>query len=161
MSFSSPCLRPTATAYERFAATWRVDCAEAGRIDSFREATEYHFMTGGQWVAHPGNDGVEYTVRITDPDHRITQGIADYIVRSEQYYLHTDPSNRVLATTKFPSPGVDGPHVPNGSFDMPVAWTRLYGKGRVFYCSLGHTSEMVEQPQTHEILRRGLLWAAA
>src|SRR5438105_1965780 len=45
-----------------------------GMCDSFRDATEYQFMTGGQWVAHPGNDGVEYTVHITDPNHFITQG---------------------------------------------------------------------------------------
>jgi hypothetical protein len=33
-----------------------------GMCDSFRENTEWQFMTGGQWVAHPGNDGTRYTV---------------------------------------------------------------------------------------------------
>jgi len=65
-------------------------------------------MTGGQWVAHPGNDGVEYSVRITDRSHFISQDIGDYTVRSEQYYMHTDPSNHVLAVTRFPTPGADG-----------------------------------------------------
>lgn len=129
-----------------------------GMCDSFREATEYQFMTGGQWVAHPGNDQVEYTVHITDPKHVITRGIEDFRVRSEQYYLHVDPSNRVLATTQFPV--ADGPHMPNGEFDMPVVWTRYYGKGRVFYCSLGHDPSVVELPQTLKICTRGLLWAA-
>jgi hypothetical protein len=131
-----------------------------GMCDSFREATEYQFMTGGQWVAHPGNDGVEYTVRITNRDHFITQGAEDYVVRSEQYYLHTDPSNNVLAVTRFPTPGVDGPHVPNGEFDMPVIWTRYYGKGRVFYHSVGHNAAAVAQPETLRLITRGLLWAA-
>jgi len=131
-----------------------------GMCDSFREATEYQFMTGRQWVSHPGNSGVTYTVKITDPNQFITRGIADYEVTSEQYYMHVDPSNRVLATTTFPSPGGDGPHVPNGRFDMPVAWTRFYGEGRVFYHSVGHNAATVQQPETLEMITRGLLWAA-
>jgi len=131
-----------------------------GMCDSFREASEYQFMTGGQWVSHPGNSGVTYTVKITDRDHVITRGIEDYEITTEQYYMHVDPSNHVLATTRFPSPGVDGPHVPNGPFDMPVAWTRYYGKGRVFYHSIGHNADTVRQPQTLEMIARGLVWAA-
>lgn len=129
-----------------------------GMCDSFREATEYQFMTGGQWVSHPGNDGVEYTVKITDHDHFITKGLKDFPVKSEQYYMHTDPANKVLATTRFPV--ADGPHVKNGEFDMPVVWTRYYGEGRVFYCSLGHVANVVRMPETLEIMTRGLLWAA-
>jgi len=128
-----------------------------GMCDAFRDATEYQFMTGGQWVAHPGNDGVEYTVRITEPDHFITRGLQDFTVCSEQYYLHTDPSNRVLAVTRFPV--AEGPHSPNGPFDMPVVWTRYYGRGRVFYCSVGHNAEAVAQAETREICRRGFVWA--
>ncbi len=129
-----------------------------GMCDSFREATDWQFMTGGQWVSHPGNDKVEYTVNITDHDHFITKGIQDFKVISEQYYLHTDPANKVLATTKFPV--ADGPHVPNGDVQMPVIWTKLFGKGRVFYYSVGHNAAAIEQPESLEIMTRGLLWAA-
>jgi uncharacterized protein len=131
-----------------------------GMCDSFREATEWQFITGGQWVAHPGNSGVEYTVNITDSTHPITQGISDYKVKSEQYYMHTDPANKVLATTRFPSPGADGPHSTNGSVDMPVVWTKMYGEGRVFYCSIGHDAAAVAQPETLELMTRGMVWAA-
>jgi type 1 glutamine amidotransferase len=127
--------------------------------DAFRDATEYQFMTGGQWVAHPGNDGVDYTVRITDPEHFITAGSpAEFAVTSEQYYMHTDPANKVLAVTRFPT--VDGPHVPNGPVDMPVVWTKFYGQGRVFYCSLGHHADVVAQPEVLRLCLRGTLWAA-
>lgn len=130
-----------------------------GMCDSFRQATEYQFMTGGQWVAHPGNDGVAYTVRITDRAHPITAGsAAEFAVVSEQYYLHTDPANHVLAVTRFPV--AEGPHSPNGPVDMPVVWTKYYGRGRVFYCSLGHHADVVAQPEVLRICRRGLLWAA-
>ena len=130
-----------------------------GMCDSFREATEWQFMTGGQWVSHPGNDGVEYVVRITEPNHVITQGLSDLHIKSEQYYLHTDPANKVLAVTRFPTLGVDGPHVTNDEFDMPVVWTRRYGQGKVFYNSLGHNTAVVRQPDVLELTTRGLLWA--
>ncbi len=131
-----------------------------GMCDSFREETEYHFMTGGQWVAHPGNDGVEYTVEIKDHTHPITSGMQDFGVKSEQYYLHVDPAVKVLASTRFPVPGVDGPHVKNGDVEMPVVWTKYYGEGKVFYSSLGHVAAVVRQPEPLELMRRGLLWAA-
>lgn len=129
-----------------------------GMCDAFRDSSDYQFMTGGQWVAHPGNDGVEYSVRIVDREHEITRGIPDYAVRSEQYYMHVDPANHVLAVTRFPT--APGPHKPNGGFDMPVAWTRYHGKGRVFYHSIGHTPEVLQQTETLEMCRRGLLWSA-
>ncbi|HEY1684154.1 MAG TPA: ThuA domain-containing protein [Tepidisphaeraceae bacterium] len=129
-----------------------------GMCDSFRENTEWQFMTGGQWVAHPGNDGTKYRVNIKDWDHPITRGISDFDVSSEQYYMHTDPSNRVLASTIFPV--ADGPHVPNGTFEMPVIWTRKYGHGKVFYNSLGHQANIVASEPCINLMRRGFLWAA-
>ncbi len=130
-----------------------------GMCDSFRDATEYQFMTGGQWVAHPGNDGVDYTVRITDPEHFITQGVpTQFAVKSEQYYMHVDPAVKVLAVTRFPT--ADGPHAANGEFDMPIVWTKFYGKGRVAYNSLGHHADIVAMPETLRLCTRGLLWAA-
>lgn len=129
-----------------------------GMCDSFRENTEWQFMTGGQWVSHPGGDGVTYRVKIIKGAHPIVEGIQDFDVSSEQYYMHTDPSNRTLATTEFPVAA--GPHTPNGRFDMPVVWTRLYGKGRVFYNSLGHHADIVESEPCLTIMRRGFNWAA-
>lgn len=130
-----------------------------GMCDSFRNETEYQFMTGGQWVAHPGNNGVDYDVRITDPNHFITLGAPlSFKVKSEQYYMHTDPANKILAVTPFPT--VEGPHVKNGSFEMPVIWTRYYGDGRVYYNSLGHQADIVAQEEVLPLMVRGLLWAA-
>ncbi len=130
-----------------------------GMCDSFRDATEWQWMTGGQWVSHPGNDGVEYPVRLTNTEHFITQGAPrEFEVKSEQYYLHTDPSNVTLAVTPFPL--ADGPHTPNGPFDMPVIWTRLWGQGRVAYNSLGHHADVVAQPPVLSLMTRAMLWAA-
>jgi len=131
-----------------------------GMCDSFREATEWQFMTGGQWVAHPGNDGVKHTIHITDPNHPITKGIQDFSISTEQYYMHVDPGIKVLATTEFPTPGADGPHTPNGKTIMPQVWTKLYGNGRVFYNALGHQAAIFDLPQPRELMRRGFNWAA-
>ena len=119
-----------------------------GMGDAFREQTEYQFMVGGQWVAHPGGADVTYSVHIEDTSHPITQGIGDFSVTSEQYYMHVDPGNQVLATTSF------------GDVVMPVTWLRAYGKGRVFYCSLGHSAEVARMPQVLSMVSRGMIWAA-
>jgi type 1 glutamine amidotransferase len=125
-----------------------------GMCDAFRENVDYQFMTGGQWVAHPGNI-IDYTVNITSDDP-IVAGIGDFPYRSEQYYMHVDPSNEVLATTTF-----NGDHAYwIDGVVMPVVWKRHHGKGRVFYSALGHVASEFQVPQMKEILRRGLLWAA-
>lgn len=126
-----------------------------GMADSFRNSTEYQFMVGGQWVAHPGNI-IDYTVQITNHDDPITAGIADFAMHSEQYYLHVDPSNEVLATTTF-----SGDHTPwVAGCVMPVVWKRRWGQGRVFYCSLGHKAVDFDVPEVRELVRRGMHWAA-
>jgi uncharacterized protein len=129
-----------------------------GMGDAFRENSEWQFMTGGQFVGHPGNDGTEYHVKIAPTRSVITEGITDFTVKSEQYYMHVDPAIKVLAYTPFPV--ADGHHVSNGPVDMPVVWTKLWGKGRVFYSSLGHHEDILAAEPARTILRRGFLWAA-
>jgi uncharacterized protein len=129
-----------------------------GLCDAFRECTEWQFMTGGQFVGHPGNDGTKYRVNIAAIPDPITQGIAGFNVASEQYYMHVDPAVRVLATTRFPI--ADGPHASNGPVDMPVIWTKKWGNGRVFYSSLGHSPAMIVAEPHRTLLSRGFAWAA-
>ena len=143
-----------------------------GMADAFRNNVDYQFMVGGQWVAHPGNI-IDYRVNVINHDDPITQGIPDFDMHSEQYYMHVDPSNEVLATTTF-----NGKHAfppANGLLKatfsgenafwiagtvMPVVWKRMFGNGRVFYSSLGHVAADFDVPEAKEIQRRGLLWAA-
>ncbi|MFD1954342.1 ThuA domain-containing protein [Paenibacillus thailandensis] len=129
-----------------------------GMCDAFRENVDWQFMTGGQWVAHPGNDLVEYVVNVKKGSSPLTDGIEDFTVHSEQYYLHVDPAIEVLATTRFPT--VPGPHSPNGPVDMPVVWTKRWGLGRVYYNSLGHQANIIAMPSVTELMRRGFLWCA-
>lgn len=130
-----------------------------GMCDAFRNSTEWQFITGGQWVAHPGNDGVRYTVHIRRGSSPIIDGIEDFEVTSEQYYLHIDPAVEILATTRFPI--ADGPHAVNKPVDMPVTWTKYWGRGKVFYCSLGHRDDVFAAcPAAELLMERGMLWAA-
>ena len=129
-----------------------------GMCDAFRENVLWQAMTGGSWVMHPGGDGVRYAVEICAPDHPLTDGMSGFEVETEQYYLHVDPANKVLATTRFPT--VPWYHAANGPVEMPVAWTRAWGHGRVFYTALGHKAEVISSGFPREMLRRGLLWAA-
>ncbi len=123
--------------------------------DSFRNEPDYQFMTGGQWVAHPGNI-IDYTVNVTRGDDPVMAGIGDFPYRSEQYYMHIDPSIEVLATTTFRGDIFDEIE----GVVMPVVWKRRFGKGRVFYSSLGHVADEFEIPQMRTIFERGALWAA-
>lgn len=129
-----------------------------GMCDAFRGNTEWQFMTGGQWVAHPGDSAVKYRVDLLEND--ITEGLPrNFEVTSEQYYLHVDPGVTVLATTDFPADGVDGPHKGNPC-KMPQLWTKTFGKGKVFYFALGHDRAVLESEICREIMRRGFAWAA-
>ena len=126
-----------------------------GLADSFRSSVNYEYMIGGQWVAHPGGV-IDYEVNIADPKDPITAGLTDFKMHSEQYYMQVDPNNKVLATTRF-----------SGQYDrwikdvvMPVVWKQPFGKGRVFYTSLGHVASDFDVPQAREIVKRGILWAA-
>lgn len=129
-----------------------------GMCDSFRLNTEWQFITGGQWVSHPGGDGVEYTVNISHSSSPITEGMNDFKVSSEHYYLHIDPAVEVLATTRFPL--VSYYHISNKPVDMPVTWTKFWGNGRVFYTSLGHHDDVFDKaPESELMMERGMLWA--
>lgn len=125
-----------------------------GMGDAFRECERFQMMTGGQFTGHPGGI-IDYKVNIVRPDDPVVAGIQDFDVTSEQYYMHVDPSNEVLATTTF-----SGAHGETAGVVMPVVWKRRFGNGKVFYCSLGHTAdEFTRFPEPALIIRRGMLWA--
>ncbi|MFC1650497.1 ThuA domain-containing protein [Candidatus Latescibacterota bacterium] len=122
--------------------------------DSFRQNTQFQFMVGGQWVDHPGGV-IDYEVNIINHDDPVTKGIRDFKMHSEQYYMHVDPGNDVLAATTFSgehAPWIDG-------VVMPVVWKKMYGRGRVFYSSLGHVAKDLDVPEAREIMKRGMVWA--
>jgi type 1 glutamine amidotransferase len=129
-----------------------------GMCDAFRNNVLWQFMTGANWVAHPGCDGTKHRINIISKSNPLTEGIKDFEISSEQYYLQTDAANEVLATTRFPT--VKWYHSANGEVDVPQVWTRKWGHGRVFYNALGHHNNVFDIPEAWELMKRGLLWAA-
>ena len=123
-----------------------------GAGDAFRDQPEFQFVVGGQFVFHPPM--LQYEIRILDAEHPITKGIdSPFTYYSEQYYMHVDPAIHILAETPF---DLEGKVV-----NMPCIWTKTFGKGRVFYCALGHVSqEFTDFPQVLEMIMRGMVWAA-
>ena len=70
-----------------------------------------------------------------------------------------DPHIEVIAETTFRDrPDWGGYEFVKG-VTMPVVWKRMWGKGKVFYCALGHVAKDFDVPEAKEIVRRGLLWA--
>ena len=123
-----------------------------GMGDAFRGDLDYEWMVGGHFVGHPHVG--DYTVRVTDCAGPITAGLPDsFAYQSEQYYLLVDPGVRVLADTVYEHEG--------RAVSMPVAWTKTWGRGRVFYNALGHQPDEFERfPEARRLTVRGLLWAA-
>ena len=127
-----------------------------GMCDTFRESADWQFMTGAQWVAHPGGI-VDYTVNLC-PESPFCEGLSDFPMHCEQYYIHYDPAVKIHATTTFCLD--NAPHMANGPVTMPVVFTKMWGKGRVYYNSLGHTNKTFDIPEIKTLMVRGLLWAA-
>jgi uncharacterized protein len=125
-----------------------------GIVDAFRDQPYYHLLTGGQFVHHH-KEFVDYVVHPVAA-HPIMAELEPFEVHSEQYYLHADPGNEVLATTEY-LPDPDRPGI--GAPTMPVTWVRQHGAGRVFVTTIGHRLADLELPPVDEMIRRGLLWA--
>jgi uncharacterized protein len=127
-----------------------------GMTASFQGSRAYQLLVGGAFLEHPGGVGQAYDVTIVDAGHEITEGVRDFSVVSEQYYMHVDPNNRVLAETTF-----SGEHrAPLAGCRMPVVWVREWGRGRVFYCAIGHRPEDLARPEVTRLIRQGFGWAA-
>jgi type 1 glutamine amidotransferase len=127
-----------------------------GMGDAFRNNPDYQYMTGGQFVIHPGGV-IDYEVKIVNKKDEVTKGLKGFAMHSEQYYMHIDPNVKVLATTTF-----SGKH--NSWIEgcvVPVTWKKMHGKGRVFYTSVGHNLDHITTvPDAIEMLKRGIRWAS-
>ena len=107
-------------------------------------------------MAHPGGV-IDYSVEIVDRRDPVTKGLKGFDMHREQYYMHVDPNMKVLATTEFSAEHADWIE----GCTVPVVWKKMYGKGRVFYSSLGHVMQDFEVPEALEIMKRGIQWASA
>ena len=134
-----------------------------GMGDAFRDNLKYQLMVGGQFVSHPGGK-IDHEINIIDQDDPITRGISDFeLKKTEQYYMLIDPNIKVLAISEFDrarysKPGKNENKVTGST--MPVVWKKNYGKGRIFYSSIGHNLSDFDVPEVLTMQMRGFRWAA-
>ena len=141
-----------------------------GIADSYRASSDYLQLVGGQFATHPSKEPgsctgdqsdnyLPHQVEITalGRTHPITDGLADFALTTEQYWVLHDDLNDVLATTTHP---VQPYHPWHRPITSPAVWTRHWGEGRVFVATPGHSLDVLEDPNVDAIIRRGLLWAA-
>lgn len=141
-----------------------------GIADSYRNSSDYLQLIGGQFATHPSKhpdscEGDEsdnflcYTVDLTDlgRGHQIMDGLEDFTLRTEQYWVLTDDLNDVLATTTHP---VQPYHPWHRPITSPAVWTREWGAGRVFVATPGHSPVVLRDINVRTIIERGMLWAS-
>jgi type 1 glutamine amidotransferase len=141
-----------------------------GIADSFRNSSDYYHLVGGQFATHPSKSPADvhgdqtdnyltHTVDITDlgRTHHITEGLDDFELTTEQYWVLHDELSDVLATTTHP---VQPWHPWHRPVTSPAVWTREWGAGRVFVATPGHSVDVLEHPSVRTIIERGMLWAS-
>ncbi|MCD4852495.1 ThuA domain-containing protein [Arthrobacter sp. AK01] len=141
-----------------------------GIADSYRNNSDYLHLIGGQFACHPGKHAderigeqsdnyVPYTVNIlpAGAGHPITQGIGDFDLVTEQYWVLSDDYIDVLATT---TQKVREWDPWNREVTSPAIWTRQWGKGRIFVSTPGHRVEVLQDSNVRTIIERGMLWAS-
>ena len=104
-------------------------------------------LIGGHANWHP--PGLTFEVNIDDEDHPITDGIENFEVEDEIYMSAWDPGIHVLASATW------------AEKQHPMAWTQSFGKGKVFYTTLGHGPGTFERPMMQKLLTQGTRWAGA
>ena len=103
-------------------------------------------MLGGSFVTHPQMR--QYQVSVVDPEHPITKDMVEFFVTDEMYVTDYDHRVNILASSLWLGEKV------------PVAWTKSWGNGRVFYLALGHNADACRDGNFEKLLVRGSLWAA-
>jgi type 1 glutamine amidotransferase len=141
-----------------------------GIADSYRGSSDYLQLVGGQFATHPSkepsqlhegsqeNNYLPYTVEMTELGrrHPITEGIDDFELTTEQYWVLHDDLIDVLATTTHP---VRPWHPWHRPITSPAIWTRLWGDGRIVVTTPGHNLDVLQHPSVRTVIERGMLWA--
>jgi len=122
---------------------------------------EFGELLGGRFDQHPWNV-VEATVLVEDPTFPAMRDFPPRMVLRDEFYQTKDFSRdkiRVLARLDPKSVDLTRPDVHRTDGDFPVAWAKTYGKGRVFYSSLGHAPEAWDDPRIQHMYLEAIKWA--
>ena len=119
--------------------------------DNFYKWPEAAEMMGGQFCGHPWGGGGTWAVKIDDPEHPLMAPykgkgfkIKDEIYRTKPP-LYSRDKQRVLMSLDMSDEATKGKAGPEDT-DIGISWVKSYGKGRLFYCSLGHNNHLTWDP---------------
>jgi len=127
--------------------------------DTLYEWGVYNQIVGGYFNRHPWHQKV--TVDVVDPNNPIVAGLGKSFEITDEIYQIADfqaDTSHVLLALDPASVDLKKPEVFRRYYGWPMAWTRMFGKGRVFYTSLGHEEAVWNDPRYQEMLLRGIKW---
>jgi uncharacterized protein len=127
--------------------------------DTFYKWPEYLELVGGYFDGHPWHQ--EITVRVEDRTHPATHLPATFAIKDEIYQFRDWSRDRVRVLLSLDPASVDltKKGVKRTDKDFALAWTREFGKGRMFYTALGHEPALWRDPRYQEHLIGGIRWA--
>jgi type 1 glutamine amidotransferase len=127
--------------------------AHAG-VASFRKWPEFGEIIGARFDNHPWGAGSTVVLRVEEPSHPLMTAFKEpFFIVTDELYQVKDPYSRdkvrVLlsidpARTQITPAQRKAIH--REDMDFPMTWVKSYGKGRVFYCALGHQHELFWNP---------------
>jgi type 1 glutamine amidotransferase len=125
-----------------------------GASFSFTNSKVWFQLLGAQFTTHiKGTHPLN--IVIADSKHPIMAGVEPFTIIDEEYrHKFADVDRKVLARFRERPPESDQ------KANMDMIWTREVGKGRVFYCSLGHDKDAWTNPSWQKLVVQGILWAA-
>ena len=130
-------------------------------VTAFLSWPEFGEMLGGRFDQHPWNVTTAKIV-LEDPKFPAMKGFPTSLVLKDEHYQLKDFSRdsvHVLARLDPATLDLKAPLVHRTDGDFPVAWARSYGKGRVFYSTLGHLPEVWDNPAIQRMYFEALRWA--
>jgi hypothetical protein len=119
-----------------------------------QEMDPYIAMVGGEFITHGAQQ--KAWMRLVSPDFPGAKGVTDFQLNEEWYALKNfAPDLHVILVQD--SQGMTGPMYQRPLF--PATWARLFGKGRVFYTSMGHREDVWTNETFQKLLLGGIAWA--
>ncbi|MEM7231686.1 MAG: family 16 glycoside hydrolase [Planctomycetota bacterium] len=125
--------------------------------DTYKDWKPYWEMIGGSFAGHPWNAGSPaVTIDVEDPSHPSAQHLTNnWVIQDEIYQFRNYSRDRIHVILSLNPKEHKKGGMKHG--DYPVAWCRRYGKGNVFYTSLGHREDVWTNPVYQQHLGSGIL----
>lgn len=128
---------------------------------TFTDWPEYGEMLGGVFDQHPWGT-FDAPILVEDPSFPgMKQWPQSFILRDEIYQVKNYSRDKVRVLLRLDAGKLDlkNPNVHRADRDFAVTWAKTYGKGRVFYTTLGHVQENWDKPELQQMLIEAIRWA--